>query len=81
MEDINRIKVVLAEKKRTNRWLAEELGTDPDKILRYYKWPQNFNCKNCALIDECCQFDLLRVVKNIQGKHQEANINHNTFIF
>lgn len=54
---------------------------DPDKILRYYEWPQNFNCENCALIDECCQLDLLRVVKNIQGKHQEANINHNTFIF
>ena len=54
---------------------------DPDKILRYYEWPQNFNCENCALIDECRQLDLLRVVKNIQGKHQEANINHNTFIF
>ena len=25
MEDINRIKVVLAEKKRTNKWLAEQL--------------------------------------------------------
>lgn len=24
MEDINRIKVVLAEKKRTNKWLAED---------------------------------------------------------
>ena len=26
MEDINRLKVVLAEKKRTNSWLAGELG-------------------------------------------------------
>ncbi len=26
MEDIDRIKVVLAEKKRTNSWLASELG-------------------------------------------------------
>ena len=25
MEDINRIKVVLVEKKRTNKWLAEQL--------------------------------------------------------
>lgn len=32
MEDINRIKVVLAEKKRTNRWLAEELGKDPATV-------------------------------------------------
>ena len=29
MEDINRIKVVLVEKKRTNKWLAEQLGVNP----------------------------------------------------
>lgn len=28
-KDINRLKVVLAEKKRTNKWLAEQLGKDP----------------------------------------------------
>ena len=38
MEDINRIKVVLAEKKRTNRWLAKELGKDPATIS---KWSTN----------------------------------------
>ena len=25
-KDLNRIKVMLAEKKRTNKWLAEQLG-------------------------------------------------------
>ena len=29
MEDINSLKVVLAEKKRTNRWLAEENRESP----------------------------------------------------
>lgn len=28
-KDLNRIKVVLADKKRTNKWLAETLGKDP----------------------------------------------------
>ncbi len=28
-KDINRIKVVLVEHKRTNKWLAETLGKDP----------------------------------------------------
>ena len=33
MKDLNRIKVVLVEKKRTAKWLAEELGKNPlDKI-------------------------------------------------
>lgn len=25
-KDLNRLKVVLAEKKRTNKWLAEQIG-------------------------------------------------------
>lgn len=28
-KDINRLKVVLAEKKKTNKWLAEQLGKTP----------------------------------------------------
>ena len=31
-KDFNRLKVVLAEKKKTNKWLAEQLGKDPAKI-------------------------------------------------
>ncbi len=34
-EDINRIKVVLAEKKRTNKWLAEQLGKDPATVSKW----------------------------------------------
>ena len=35
MKDINRIKVVLVEKKRTAKWLAEELGKDPATISKW----------------------------------------------
>lgn len=38
--DINRIKVVLADKKKTGKWLAEQLGKDPATIS---KW-----CTNAA---------------------------------
>ena len=34
MEDINRIKVVLAEKKRTNKWLAEQMGVNPTTVSK-----------------------------------------------
>ena len=33
-KDINRLKVVLAEKKRTNKWLAEELSKDPATVSK-----------------------------------------------
>ncbi len=35
MKDLNRIKVVLAERKRTNKWLANELGKDPATISKW----------------------------------------------
>lgn len=43
MEDINLIKVVLVEKKRTNKWLAEQLGVNPSTIS---KW-----CTNSSQLD------------------------------
>lgn len=35
MEDINRIKVVLVEKKKTSRWLAESLGKNPATVSKW----------------------------------------------
>lgn len=34
-KDINRLKVVLAEKKRTNKWLAEQLRKDPGTVSKW----------------------------------------------
>ena len=34
-KDINRIKVVLAEKKRTSKWLAEQLGCAPTTVSKW----------------------------------------------
>jgi transcriptional regulator with XRE-family HTH domain len=38
MDDLNRIKVVLVEKKRTSKWLAEQLGKSACSVS---KWCQN----------------------------------------
>lgn len=32
---INRIKVILAEKEKTNKWLAEQVGKDPATISKW----------------------------------------------
>lgn len=34
-KDINRIKVVLAEKKKTNKWLAEQIGCAPTTVSKW----------------------------------------------
>ena len=48
-KNLNRLKVVLAEKQRTNKWLAEQLGKDQTTIS---KW-----CTNT------CQPDLGNLMK------------------
>ena len=49
MEDINRVKVVLVEKKKTGKWLAAQLDKNPSTVS---KW-----CSNVA------QPDLATLVK------------------
>ena len=34
-KDLNRLKVVLAEKKRTNKWLAEQLGKSTCTVSKW----------------------------------------------
>ena len=63
-KDLNRLKVVLAEKKRTNKWLAEQLGKDPATIS---KWCTNIaqpSVENLIDIARCLEVnvnELLRV--------------------
>ena len=35
MSDLNRLKVVLVEKKRTAKWLAGELGKNPSTVSKW----------------------------------------------
>ncbi|EJP32473.1 Cro/C1-type HTH DNA-binding domain protein [Prevotella sp. MSX73] len=59
-KDINRLKVVLAEKKRTNKWLAGQLGVTPSTVS---KW-----CTNV------CQPSLetfLQIANNLEVKVQD----------
>ena len=57
--DLNRLKVVLADKKRTNKWLAEQLGKDPATVS---KW-----CTNT------CQPDLVNLMKIAQLLEVDVN--------
>ena len=50
MELVNRIKIVLFEKKRTSKWLSEQLGVNPSTVS---KW-----CTNTSQPDIAC---LLRI--------------------
>ena len=56
MEDINRIKVVLVEKKRTSKWLSEQMGVNPTTVS---KWCTNSSQPDLASLLKIA--DLLEV--------------------
>ena len=67
MKDLNRIKVVLVEKKRTNKWLAEQLGKDPATIS---KWCTNTSQPDLATLLQVAK--LLEVdVKDLLNSSRE----------
>ena len=65
-EAINRIKVVLADKNKTNKWLAEQLGKDPATVS---KWCTNTSQPGVETLIEIARLldvegcDVLRVPK------------------
>ncbi len=63
-KDLNRLKVVLAEKKRTNKWLATQLGKDPATISKWCTNSAQPNLENLIDIARCLEVnvnELLRV--------------------
>ena len=62
IKDINRIKVALAERKRTGKWLAEQLGKDPATVSKWctnYAQPGLETLLEIAQVLECDIKDLL----------------------
>ena len=55
-KDLNRIKVMLAEKKKTSKWLAEQLGKDPATVSR---WCTNVSQRSLDMIIKIA--DLLEI--------------------
>lgn len=48
-KELNRLKVVLAEKRRTNKWLAQQLGKDPATVS---KWCTNTSQPSLETLSE-----------------------------
>jgi transcriptional regulator with XRE-family HTH domain len=52
MEDINRLKIVLVEKKKTGKWLAEQLGKDPSTVS---KWCTNVSQPDLSTLSKIAE--------------------------
>ena len=62
-KDLNRLKVVLAEKKRINKWLAEKLGKDPATVSKWCTNSAQPNLENLMEIAKCLEVDVNELLR------------------
>ena len=62
-KDLNRLKVVLADKKRTNKWLAEQLGKDPATISKWCTNNAQPNLENLVGISKVLEVDINELIR------------------
>lgn len=61
--NLNRIKVVLAEKNRTNKWLAEQLGKDPATVSKWCTNSAQPNLENLMDIARCLEVNVNELLR------------------
>jgi len=72
-KDINRIKVVLVDKKKTNKWLAEQLGKDQTTIS---KWCTNTSQPDLESLMKISQLLGVEISELVRFEHiNEDKIN------
>lgn len=62
-KDLSRIKVMLAEKKRTNKWLAEQLGKDPATISKWVTNASQPSLENLIEISKLLEVDIKELIR------------------
>jgi transcriptional regulator with XRE-family HTH domain len=63
-QDINRLKVVLADKKRTNKWLAEQLGKDPATVSKWCTNKAQPSLETLVQIAKCLEVDIKELLRS-----------------
>lgn len=61
-EQINRLKIVLAEEQKSNKWLAEQLGKDQATISKWVTNASQPDLKNLLRIAKALNVDVARLL-------------------
>lgn len=67
----NRIKVVLAEQRRTNKWLAEELGKDQATVSKWVTNSAQPSLDMLIKIAQCLEVDINELIRIPQNNISE----------
>ncbi len=69
-KDINRIKVVLVEQKRTNKWLAQVLGKDPATVSKWCTNTAQPGLETLLEISKVLNVDIKELLNSSVGETQ-----------
>ena len=61
--DLNRLKVILAEKKKTNKWLAEQLGCAPTTVSKWCTNSSQPSLKSIEKIANLLDIDYTELIR------------------
>lgn len=61
-EQVNRLKIVLAEEQKSNKWLAEQLGKDQAAISKWVTNASQPDLKNLLRIAKALNVDVARLL-------------------
>lgn len=64
MENLNRLKAVLADAGKTNKWLAEQLGKDPVTISKWCTNTTQPDLQTLAKISELLKINIRELLVN-----------------
>ena len=64
-QEINRLNIVLAEKKRTNRWLAAQLGKNEATISKWCTNTTQPSLDDLVMIAKCLEVDTKDLLHSI----------------
>ena len=68
MKEVNRIKVVLAEKKRTSKWLAEQIGKNPATVSKWCTNTSQPDLSTLSKIADAIEIDVRELlVSNVKN--------------
>ena len=70
-KDLNRLKVVLAEKKRTNKWLAEQIGVDQATVSKWCTNSAQPNLENLIEVPDVLKLTSMNFCECSEGVGRE----------
>ena len=62
-KNLNRIKVILAEKGKTNKWLAEQLSKDPTQVSKWCTNSSQPSLEILVRIAKCLEVEINDLVR------------------